>query len=152
MQRDFCEFPTLRNRSTPYALDDPYQERLEAQMKVTGRAAVETVGCGFSNEGVDWYTTPYPIYTRHGCLVLPAQYGDTLPDALVKAKVTLVRHFDPDRNQVNAYFDVQEVTILETRGERMDREWEEGEPHRQELEEMFARMVDSEPSSPSDCN
>ena len=121
-------------------------------MKVSGRTAIETVGCGLSNEGVDWYTTPYPIYHRSGSLVLPAQYGSTLPDALVKATVTLVSHFDPVRNQVNAYFDVQEVTVLETREERLVREWKEGEPHRQELERMFARMVDSEPGSPVDSN
>ena len=67
-----------------------------------------------------------------------------VPDALVKATVTLVHHTESSGRRVNAYFDVQELTILETREERLEREWVEAEPHREELERIYARMVDSE--------
>ena len=67
-----------------------------------------------------------------------------VPNALAKATVTLVHHAEGTGRRVDAYFDVQELTILETREERLDREWIEAEPHRVELEEMYARMVDSD--------
>ena len=116
---------------------------MQAAIKRTGRAALSTVGTGLSPEGIDWYTTPYPIYTRQGDLIPPSAYASTVPEALVKATVTLVSHLDRDHKHSNAYFDVQEVTILETREERLAREWDEGEPHRRELEDMFARIVAS---------
>ena len=116
---------------------------MRAAAKSTARSALSTVGSGLSPEGVDWYTTPYPIYNRQGHLVPPSAYAGTVPDALAKVTVTLVSHFDQEGKQMNAYFDVQEVTILETREERLVREWDEGEAHRRELEDIFTQIVDS---------
>ena len=105
-----------------------------------------------SDQGVDWYTTPFPIYDRRGFLITPSMYATSVPDALVAVRVTVVRHNDMTQLISNAYFDVQEVTILETRAERKARDEEQERVWYEEREKWLAGILDSCPSSPVDSH
>ena len=147
---EICDYPRLRNRTVPHVYHPSFEDRLNSQIQEQGRAGFRTHGAGLDDDGVHWYTTPYAIYDREGLVIPPHDYAGKVAGALVKARVTLVRDQDTSECAANAYFDVQEVIVLETRVERLQREAKEQEIRDREWEQRFVELMYSPPSSPVD--
>ena len=147
---EICDYPRLRNRAVPHVYHPWFEERLNRQIQEQGRDKFRSHGAGMDDHGVHWYTTPYAIYDREGLLISPHDYPCKVDGSLVKVKATLVRDHDTHPCLANAYFDVQEATVLETHLEREQREQKEQEVRDREWEQRFVEYMYSPPSSPID--